>query len=244
MAVAVDLGGAGMAIDLAGRIDRAALPRGRQARLLADLARAHTQRRQVEAATEALLEADVLAPALVAFDAGVREAVRHLVALAGDDAGEGLGALAHRTAAFHPDARGPAGRLRRQAEGGPAVEVDVVLQDDHHVRAAARPVVAVGVGPVGPERRRRPRPHHVDLAFDLERELALDDVHHLEGALEVALVAALLVAEYISHRHSSTTSRSSVSSLATPPRCRSTAWCRSPAGTTWTDAGSSVSIRW
>ena len=48
--------------------------------------------------------------------------------------------------------------------------------------------------PVGPERRRRPRPHHVDLAFDLERELALDDVHHLEGALEVALVAALLVA--------------------------------------------------
>ncbi len=102
VAVAVDLGDAGMAIDLAGRIDRATLPRGRQARLLADLARAHTQRRQVEAATEALLEADVLAPALVAFDAGVREAVRHLVALAGDDAGEGLGALAHRTAAFPP----------------------------------------------------------------------------------------------------------------------------------------------
>ena len=37
------------------------------------------------------------------------EAVRHLVALAGDDAGEGLGALAHRTAAFPRTLQAPRG---------------------------------------------------------------------------------------------------------------------------------------
>ena len=107
VAVAVDLGDAGMAVDLAGRIDPAALPCGREARLLVDLGRAHTQRRQVDAATEALLRADELAPALVAFDEGVREAVRQLVGLAGDDASEGLGALAHRTAALPALTPGP-----------------------------------------------------------------------------------------------------------------------------------------
>ena len=71
VAVAVDLGGAGMAIDLAGRIDRAALPQARQAPAARRPGSGARKRRQVEAATEALLEADVLAPALVAFDAGL-----------------------------------------------------------------------------------------------------------------------------------------------------------------------------
>jgi tetratricopeptide (TPR) repeat protein len=101
VAVAVELGDAGMAVDIVRRVDVSALSPERQARLLVDVARAQTQRRQVAVATEALLEAEGLAPELVAGHPIVRDAVRQLMEQA-PEAGEDLRALAHRTSALPP----------------------------------------------------------------------------------------------------------------------------------------------
>lgn len=62
VAVAVDLGDAGEALDVASHIDPSGLSPERQARLLIDVARAHAQRRHVGEATAALLDAERLAP--------------------------------------------------------------------------------------------------------------------------------------------------------------------------------------
>lgn len=102
VSVAVELGDAGMAIDLAAGLDPSSLSPERRARVLVDVARAYTQRRQVAPATEVLLDADRLAPELVRSHPLVREAVRRLMEQAGDDAPEGLKALTHRTAAIPP----------------------------------------------------------------------------------------------------------------------------------------------
>jgi transcriptional regulator with XRE-family HTH domain len=101
VAVAVELGDAGMAVDIARRVDASALSAERQARLLVDVARAQTQRRQLASATEALLDAEELAPELVAGHPIVREAVRQLMEQA-PEASEDLRALAHRTSALPP----------------------------------------------------------------------------------------------------------------------------------------------
>jgi transcriptional regulator with XRE-family HTH domain len=102
VSVAVELGDAGMAIDLAAGLDLSSLSPERRARVMVDVARAYTQRRQVAPATEVLLDADRLAPELVRSHPLVREAVRRLMEQAGDGAPEGLKALTHRTAAIPP----------------------------------------------------------------------------------------------------------------------------------------------
>ena len=62
VAVAVDLGDAGEALDIAKGIDASGLSPERQARLLLDVARAHAQRRHAGEALAALLDAERLAP--------------------------------------------------------------------------------------------------------------------------------------------------------------------------------------
>ena len=62
VAIATDLGDAGEAIDIAKTINADHLSHERQMRLQLDLARAHTQRRHIDKATQALLTAERLAP--------------------------------------------------------------------------------------------------------------------------------------------------------------------------------------
>ncbi|MEU9891357.1 helix-turn-helix transcriptional regulator [Sphaerisporangium sp. NPDC051011] len=60
--VAVELGDAGHALRVGAAVDTSPLSRERRARLHVDLARAHAQRRQVDEAVAALLEAESIAP--------------------------------------------------------------------------------------------------------------------------------------------------------------------------------------
>jgi transcriptional regulator with XRE-family HTH domain len=62
VAVAVEVGDAGEAIDVASQIDASGMSPERQARLLIDVARAHMQRRHAGEAIAALLDAERLAP--------------------------------------------------------------------------------------------------------------------------------------------------------------------------------------
>jgi hypothetical protein len=62
VALAIDLGDAGEALDVARGIDASGLSSERQARLLVDVARAHGQRRHTGEATKALLDSECLAP--------------------------------------------------------------------------------------------------------------------------------------------------------------------------------------
>jgi transcriptional regulator with XRE-family HTH domain len=62
VAVAVDLGDAGEALDIAAHLDASGLSPERQSRLLMDVARAHAQRRHVGEALTALLDAERVAP--------------------------------------------------------------------------------------------------------------------------------------------------------------------------------------
>jgi transcriptional regulator with XRE-family HTH domain len=75
----VDLGDAGMALDLAEQIDTRALSAERRSRLLLDKARAYTQRRQVGEAVSALLEAEELAPEQIRSHPLARQAIRDLM---------------------------------------------------------------------------------------------------------------------------------------------------------------------
>jgi hypothetical protein len=83
VAVAIDLGDAGEALDVAHKIDAAGLSPERQARLLIDIARAHTQRRHVTDATTALLAAERVAPEHVDTHHAVRKTVADLLGLSG-----------------------------------------------------------------------------------------------------------------------------------------------------------------
>lgn len=100
IAVAVDLGDAGEALDIAAGVDAAGLSNERQSRLYIDLARAHAQRRHVGEAVQALLEAERKAPEQVHTHALARQLVRDLVTLAGRRAPEDLIDLARRSAAM------------------------------------------------------------------------------------------------------------------------------------------------
>lgn len=100
IAVAVELGDAGEALDLASTVDATGLSAERQSRLFIDLARAHAQRRHVGEAVQALLEAERHAPEQVHTHALARQLVRDLIILAGRRASDDLLALARRSAAM------------------------------------------------------------------------------------------------------------------------------------------------
>lgn len=83
VAVAVDLGDAGEALDVAENVDASNLSPERQARFLVDVARAHAQRRHIGEATAALTKADRLAPEHVRAHHQARATLEDLLAQAG-----------------------------------------------------------------------------------------------------------------------------------------------------------------
>jgi transcriptional regulator with XRE-family HTH domain len=100
VSIAVELGDAGEAIDIGLRIDASGLSSERQARLLLDLGRAYTQRRQTADALSQLLQAEELAPELIRTHLTARKAIRELVLLAGRRTPAPLKALAERADAL------------------------------------------------------------------------------------------------------------------------------------------------
>ncbi|MTE12200.1 helix-turn-helix domain-containing protein [Nocardia aurantiaca] len=98
VAVAVELGDAGEALDTARTVDASTLSPDRQARFLVDVARAHAQRRQATEALEALLHAERLTPELVHTDHRARAVVRDLLQFAGRRPADELRELAGRAA--------------------------------------------------------------------------------------------------------------------------------------------------
>jgi len=82
VAVAVELGNATEALELADKVDASGLSAERRARFLVDVARAHTQRRAVAAAVAALTEAEMTAPAEVNDSRLVRQLLGDLEHLA------------------------------------------------------------------------------------------------------------------------------------------------------------------
>ncbi|QLY31306.1 helix-turn-helix domain-containing protein [Nocardia huaxiensis] len=98
VAVAVELGDAGEALDTARTVQASVLSPERQARFLVDVARAHAQRRQAQEALEALLNAERLTPELVHTDHRAREVVRDLLQFAGRRPADELRELAGRAA--------------------------------------------------------------------------------------------------------------------------------------------------
>ena len=62
IAVAVELGDAGRALQAATEVDTGGLSAERRARMLIDVARAHAQRRQGDVAVAALLQAEAITP--------------------------------------------------------------------------------------------------------------------------------------------------------------------------------------
>ncbi|MFE3033562.1 helix-turn-helix domain-containing protein [Streptomyces canus] len=98
MSTAVELGDAGLALEVAQRVDASGLSSERQARFLLDVARAHAQRRHVGEATAALLEAEALAPEQIHDHHLAREVMRDLIQLSGARVPEALRDLAERSA--------------------------------------------------------------------------------------------------------------------------------------------------
>jgi hypothetical protein len=96
VAVAVELGNAAEALDLARRVDPAALSLERQARFLVDVARAHAQRRAVASAVATLADAERIAPAEIRESRRVRELIGDLEHMARGRAVPGLRALRRR----------------------------------------------------------------------------------------------------------------------------------------------------
>ncbi len=95
VAVAVDLGDAGMALRRARAIDVTGLSAERRARLLIDVARAHAQRRQPDEAVAALEQAEELTPEQVREHKVVHQLVTDLLTIQ-DPPGPRLQALARR----------------------------------------------------------------------------------------------------------------------------------------------------
>jgi len=79
VAVAVELGDTGEALDRAEQLDTAGLSAERRARFLLDVARAHAQRRNADGATAALLEAESIAPEQTLRHPLAREVTRELL---------------------------------------------------------------------------------------------------------------------------------------------------------------------
>ncbi|MFE3636014.1 helix-turn-helix domain-containing protein [Streptomyces sp. NPDC059168] len=98
VSTAVELGDAGLALEVAQRVDASSLSPERQSRFLLDVARAHAQRRHVGEATAAILEAESLAPEQIHDHHLAREVVRDLVQLSGSRVPKPLRDLAERSA--------------------------------------------------------------------------------------------------------------------------------------------------
>ena len=95
IAVAVELGDAGRALRVAAAVDTSGLSLERQARMLIDLARAHTQRRQVAEAVTALRQAEDITPEQVREHDLARQVVTDLLTMQ-DPPSSDLFALAGR----------------------------------------------------------------------------------------------------------------------------------------------------
>jgi len=96
VAVAVELGDAGDALDRAGRVDTAGLSAERRSRFLVDVARAHAQRRDRGDAIAALLEAERIAPEQIRDHPKVGVLVRDLLQDPGWRSDQDLRGLADR----------------------------------------------------------------------------------------------------------------------------------------------------
>ncbi|WP_328977228.1 helix-turn-helix domain-containing protein [Streptomyces canus] len=98
VSTAVELGDAGLALEVAQHVDTSELSSERQARFLLDVARAHAQRRHVGEATAALLEAEALTPEQIHDHHLAREVIRDLIQLSEPRVPESLRGLADRSA--------------------------------------------------------------------------------------------------------------------------------------------------
>jgi len=81
IAVAVELGDAGRALRAAAAVDTSGLSAERRARMLVDVARAHSQRRQVREAVAALLQAEANTPEQVRSHSLVRQLTSDLLTM-------------------------------------------------------------------------------------------------------------------------------------------------------------------
>jgi transcriptional regulator with XRE-family HTH domain len=97
VAVAIDLGDAGEALEVTQSIDASGLSPERQSRLLVDIARAHAQRRHAGEALTALLDAEKLAPEHVRSHHLARDVVADLLDQFGRRPPDQLLALARRS---------------------------------------------------------------------------------------------------------------------------------------------------
>ena len=98
IAIAVELGDAGRALRVAAAVDTSALSAERRARMLIDVARAHTQRRQISEAVAVLREAEDTTPEQVRGHELVRQLVSDLLTMHEPPSGE-LRGLARRLSA-------------------------------------------------------------------------------------------------------------------------------------------------
>ncbi|KAB8197664.1 helix-turn-helix domain-containing protein [Nonomuraea phyllanthi] len=98
VAVAVEVGDAGHALRVGAAVDTSSLSAERRARLAVDLARAHAQRRQVDEAVAALLEAEAVTPEQIRNHRVVRQLVSDLLSMQ-DPASSELRELAERVGA-------------------------------------------------------------------------------------------------------------------------------------------------
>ncbi|MFF7530687.1 helix-turn-helix domain-containing protein [Streptomyces bobili] len=96
VSTAVELGDAGLALEIAAEVDADGLSAERRARFLLDVARAHSQRRHVGEATAALVDAEALAPEQIRDHHLAREIVRDLIQLSGRRVPDALRELADR----------------------------------------------------------------------------------------------------------------------------------------------------
>lgn len=98
VSTAVELGDAGLALEVAQQVDASSLSPERQSRFLLDVARAHAQRRHVGEATAALLESEALAPEQIHDHHLARDVIRDLIQLSEPRVPESLRGLAERSA--------------------------------------------------------------------------------------------------------------------------------------------------
>jgi tetratricopeptide (TPR) repeat protein len=98
IAIAVELGDAGRALRVAAAVDVTGLSAERRAQMLIDVARAHTQRRQVTEAVSALREAEDTTPEQVRSHELVRQLVSDLLTMQAPPSGELRGLAGRLTA--------------------------------------------------------------------------------------------------------------------------------------------------
>lgn len=100
VAMAVELGDAGEAVDVGTQVQAGSLSNERRARLAMDLGRAYVQRRETGEALACLLEAEELAPEMIHSHTAARAAIRELVLINGESVPHKLRDLASRSDAM------------------------------------------------------------------------------------------------------------------------------------------------